>query len=150
MARLTLPNGGSIKIDGRTIPEAARIRAGRAHGLYRAGDLSLSALSVRDNLLFGLKHRPSRARRIYDEATSPPSARLFWREAERGPATPCSIPTPTGSTTSWPARPGRPTCCRCMVAGVEVQVEFDDEIYSLGLRGTIDSGASGPISQQKY
>src|SRR5471030_211561 len=65
LARLVLPTGGSIKIDGKDyyrIPETVL----GALSAYIGQETYLFPLSVRDNLLFGLKHRPV-APATYDE-----------------------------------------------------------------------------------
>ena len=138
LARLTLPTGGSIKIDGKDFFQLPEYVLG-ARTAYVGQETYLFPLSVRDNLLFGLKHPAGRAgdlRRCH--------ARRCARRSGRKPSAPAirrSIPTPTGSTTSWPAPPARPTCCRAWSQALK-QVELDEDIYSLGLRGTIDAGAA--------
>ena len=54
---------------------------------------------------------------------------------------------PTGSTTSWPAPPARPTCCRAWSTRC-AQVELDEDIYSLGLRGTIDAAQRPDLAEK--
>ena len=117
---------------------AARIRAGRAHRLCRPGDLPVPAVGARQPAV-----RPEASGRSRRRPTTMPRRRCARRSGRKpsAPAIRRSIPTPTGSTTSWPAPPVRPTCCRCMVEALK-QVELDEDIYSLGLRGTIDAGAA--------
>ena len=88
---------------------AARIRAGLTHLVCRAGDLSLPAVGARQPAV-----RPEASGR----SRRPSTTTRPWRNAScsaRRPSAPAirrSIPTPTGSTTSSPAPPARPICCR--------------------------------------
>ena len=109
LARLTLPSGGSIKLDGKDFFQLPEYVLG-ARTAYVGQETYLFPLSVRDNLLFGLKIRPV-APATYDDATQADARGCSGRRPS-APAIRRSIPTPTGSTTSWPAPPARPTCCR--------------------------------------
>ncbi|MEI6203338.1 MAG: DNA translocase FtsK, partial [Enhydrobacter sp.] len=80
LARLVLPNGGSIKIDGKDFLQLPEYLLGSRLG-YIGQETYLFPQSVRDNLLFGLKHRPiSPAKYEGDVATA---RELFWLEAAR-------------------------------------------------------------------
>ena len=57
LARQTLPSSGSIKIDGKDFFQLPEHVLGARMG-YIGQDTYLFPLSVRDNLLFGLKLRP--------------------------------------------------------------------------------------------
>ena len=67
LARLTLPSGGSIKLDGNDFFQLPEYVLG-ARTSYVGQETYLFPLSVRDNLLFGLKIRPV-APAKYDDAT---------------------------------------------------------------------------------
>ena len=67
LARLTLPSGGSIKLDGKDFFQLPEYVLG-ARTAYVGQETYLFPLSVRDNLLFGLKIRPV-APATYDDAT---------------------------------------------------------------------------------
>ena len=80
LGRVALPTGGSIKIDGRDFYQLPESQLG-ARTAYVGQETYLFPLSVRDNLLFGLKHRPIRPA-TYDEAMQ----RIredFFRESTR-------------------------------------------------------------------
>ena len=109
LARLALPSGGSIKLDGKDFFQLPEYVLG-ARTAYVGQETYLFPLSVRDNLLFGLKIRPV-APATYDDASQGWCARRSGRKPS-APAIRRSIPMPTGSTTSWPAPPVRPICCR--------------------------------------
>src|SRR5215468_1402151 len=57
LARLTLPSAGSIKIDGKDFFQLPEYVLG-ARTAYIGQDTYLFPISVRENLLFGLKNRP--------------------------------------------------------------------------------------------
>src|SRR5262249_13540435 len=79
-ARRTLPTGGSIKLDGEDFFQVPEYVLG-ARTAYVGQETYLFPLSVRDNLLFGLRHRPI-APANYDDATRA-VREAFWRESER-------------------------------------------------------------------
>jgi hypothetical protein len=137
LARLTLPERRLDQARRQRFLPAARVRAGRAHLVCRAGHLSLPAVGTRQPAVRpeDTAHRSAK----YDDKTQA-ERELFWKEPS-APAIRRSIPTPTGSTMSWPAPPARPTCLPRMVEVLK-QVELDEDIYSLGLRGTGRSGAA--------
>ena len=144
LARLALPTGGSIKLDGKDFFQLPEYVLG-ARTAYVGQETYLFPLSVRDNLLFGLKIRPvapAHLRRC--------DPRWCARRSGRKPSAPAirrSIPMPTGSTTSWRAPPARPICCRAWSHALK-QVELDEDIYSLGLRGTIDAALRPDLAEK--
>ena len=81
LARLVPPTGGSIKLDGKDFFQLPEYVLG-ARTAYVGQETYLFPLSVRDNLLFGLKHPAGRAGA---RTTTPRSAvrEAFWKEAER-------------------------------------------------------------------
>jgi len=143
LARLTVPTAGSIKIDGQDyyrIPETVL----GARSAYIGQETYLFPLSVRDNLLFGLKHRPV-APATYDEAIRV-EREAFWREAERAGN---AVLDPNADWVDYElaGATGPADLLPRMVDALK-QVEFDEEIYSLGLRGAID-GARRPDLAEK-
>ncbi|HKV13910.1 MAG TPA: ABC transporter ATP-binding protein [Reyranella sp.] len=143
LGRLTLPTGGSIKVDGQDflqIPEAVL----GARTAYIGQETYLFPLSVRDNLLFGLKHRPV-APAPYDEATRA-AREAFWREAERA-GNPVLDPNADWIDYELAGATGPADLLPCMVAALK-QVEFDEEIYSLGLRGAIDGSRRPDLAEK--
>ena len=66
LARITVPSNGTVRIDGKDwyqIPESVF----GARTAYLGPETYLFPLSVRENLLFGLKHRPVKPA-PYDDA----------------------------------------------------------------------------------
>jgi putative ABC transport system ATP-binding protein len=143
LARLTVPTAGSIKIDGNDyyrIPETVL----GARSAYIGQETYLFPLSVRDNLLFGLKHRPV-APATYDDAVRV-EREAFWREAALAGN---AVLDPNADWVDYElaGATGSADLLPRMVDALK-QVEFDEEIYSLGLRGAID-GARRPDLAEK-
>ena len=90
---------------------------------------------MRDNLLFGLKHRPIAPAKLDDATRTMREA--FWRRSERAGNPPLD-PTADWIDYELAGATGPGDLLPCIVKVLE-QVEFDEDIYSLGLRGAIDA-----------
>ncbi len=134
LARLVLPSAGSIRIDGQDYFQLPEYVLG-ARSAYIGQETYLFPLSVRENLLFGLKHRPV-APAKYDAATQI-VREAFWRESERA-GNPALDPNADWIDYELAGASGPADLLACMVHALK-QVEFDEDIYSLGLRGAIDA-----------
>src|SRR4029077_11286812 len=80
LARLTPLAAGTIALGGRNLAEVPESVTGRSFG-YAGPEAYLFPNSVRDNLLYGLKHAPLRPA-VYDEAAARKRA-LMERETRR-------------------------------------------------------------------
>ena len=136
LARQTLPSSGSIRIDGKDFFQLPEYVIG-SRLAYVGQDTYLFPLSVRDNLLFGLKIRPVLPA-TYDEATRV-LRESFWKESERA-GNPAFDPNADWVDYELAGATGPADLLPCMVQVLK-QVELDEDIYSLGLRGTIDAAA---------
>jgi putative ABC transport system ATP-binding protein len=143
IARLTPPNGGSIKIDGKDFMQLPEYVLG-SRMAYIGQETYLFPQSVRDNLLFGLKHRPARPA-VY-EGDMATTRELFWREAERS-GNPVLDPNADWIDYELAGATGPEDLLPCMVHALK-QVEFDDDIYSLGLRGAIDAAKRPDLAEK--
>jgi putative ABC transport system ATP-binding protein len=143
LARLTLPTGGSIKLDGKDFFQLPEYLLGARTG-YIGQDTYLFPLSVRDNLLFGLKIRPV-APATYDEAAKA-QREAFWKEAERA-GNPALDPNADWVDYQLAGASGPADLLPRMVEALR-QVELDEEIYSLGLRGKIDASARPDLAEK--
>jgi putative ABC transport system ATP-binding protein len=143
LARLIPPTGGSIKIDGEDFFRLPEYMLG-SRTAYIGQDTYLFPLSVRDNLLFGLKHRPV-APASYDEAMRA-VREAFWREAERA-GNPALDPNADWIDYELAGATGPADLLPCMVHALE-QVEFDEDIYSFGLRGAIDAARRPDLAEK--
>ena len=143
IARLMLPNGGSIKIDGKDFLQLPEYVLG-SRMAYIGQETYLFPQSVRDNLLFGLKHRPVRPA-VY-EGDMVTTREAFWLEAERS-GNPVLDPNADWIDYELAGATGPEDLLPCMVHALE-QVEFDDDIYSLGLRGAIDAARRPDLAER--
>ena len=143
LARLTLPTGGSIKIDGNDFFQLPEYVLG-ARTAYVGQETYLFPLSVRDNLLFGLKIRPV-APATYDDATQA-VREAFWKEAERAGNPPLD-PNADWIDYELAGATGPADLLPRMVDALK-QVELDEDIYSLGLRGTIDAALRPDLAEK--
>jgi len=133
LARLALPSGGSIKLDGKDFFQLPEYVLG-ARTAYVGQETYLFPLSVRDNLLLRLKIRPVTPA-TYDDATRQ-LREAFWKEAERA-GNPALDPNADWIDYGLAGATGPADLLPRMVDALK-QVELDEDIYSLGLRGTID------------
>jgi len=141
-ARQQRPDSGTIRIgdtDFATLPEpvlGARVS-------YIGQDTYLFPLSVRDNLLYGLKHRPV-ADAVYAEDRRA-ERELFRRESQRAgnpdldPAADWVDADLAGAATSDELLQRMAEALR--------SVELEDEIYQFGLRGTIDPARDPALAE---
>ena len=143
LARQTLPASGTIRIDGKDFFQLPEYVIG-ARLAYVGQDTYLFPLSVRDNLLFGLKLRPV-APAAYDEATKV-IREAFWKESERA-GNPAFDPNADWVDYELAGATGPADLLPCMVRTLK-QVELDEDIYSLGLRGTVDAALRPDLAEK--
>ncbi|MDP3163625.1 MAG: ATP-binding cassette domain-containing protein, partial [Reyranella sp.] len=143
LARLVLPTGGSVKLDGKDFFQVPEYLLG-ARTAYVGQDTYLFPLSVRDNLLFGLKFRPV-APATYDDATRA-IREAFWKESERS-GNPPFDPNADWIDYELAGATGPADLLPRMVDALR-QVEIDEDIYSLGLRGTIDAALRPDLAEK--
>ena len=143
LARITLPTGGSIKIGGEDFYRLPEYVLG-ARTAYIGQDTYLFPQSVRENLLFGLKHRPT-SPAPYDDALRT-VREAFWTESERA-GNPVLDPNADWVDYELAGATGPADLLPCMVGALK-QVEFDEDIYTLGLRGAIDANARPDLAEK--
>ena len=133
LAGLVKPTGGSVVVAGRdltTLPEAI---TGRRIS-YVGSDAYLFPLSVRDNLLYGLKHRPLNEPE-YDEEGRRKRA---WAvlEAQRA-GNPDLDPHANWIDYEAAGASGMQELTERLLETLAT-VDLDGDVYQFGLRGTID------------
>ena len=134
VARLRFPTSGSLEVGGIDMTRAPEAITGRAFA-YVGTPAYLFPLSVRDNLLYGLKHRPLREP-VYDgEALA--LRRFQVNEAER-------TGTPTYDINAeWvdyeAAGVTGPDEMEARILEVLHAVDLDEAIFELGLRSAVDA-----------
>jgi putative ABC transport system ATP-binding protein len=143
LARQVLPASGSIRIDGQDFFRLPEYILG-ARAAYVGQETYLFPMSVRDNLLFGLKHRPV-APASYDDA-SRLLREAFWRESERA-GNPALDPNADWIDYQLAGATGPADLLPCIVHVLD-QVELDEDIYSLGLRGAIDADKRPDLAEK--
>jgi putative ABC transport system ATP-binding protein len=143
LARLAMPSAGSIKIDGKDFLQLPEYVLG-AHTAYIGQDTYLFPISVRENLLFGLKNRPVMAADYDDSARAVREA--FWKESVRAGNPPLD-PNADWVDYDLAGATGPADLLPRMVEALK-QVELDDDIYSLGLRGTVDATARPDLAEK--
>ncbi|MGH8705644.1 MAG: ATP-binding cassette domain-containing protein, partial [Burkholderiales bacterium] len=134
LARLVTPSGGKIEVGGIDMVKAPEAVTGRAIG-YVGPSAYLFPTSVRENLLYGLKHRPVSEARYEGEAQREREFQL--REAQR-----------TGSTlldfnADWidyqSAGASGPEEMEARILEAMKTVDLEETIFELGLRSAVDA-----------
>ena len=143
LARQVLPTGGSIRLDGQDFFQVPEYVLG-ARTAYVSQDTYLFPLSVRDNLLLGLKFRPV-VPAPYDAATRT-VRQAFWQESERA-GNPAFDPNADWIDYELAGATGPADLLPRMVDALR-QVEIDEDIYALGLRGSIDAARRPDLAEK--
>jgi ABC-type multidrug transport system ATPase subunit len=133
LARLIPPSSGRIEVGGVDITKAPESVTGRATA-YVGPSTFLFPVSVRENLLYGLRHYPLRAAAYEGKAAE--ERAFFEREAER-----------TGSTlldhnADWTdyraAGASGPEDIEARILATLKVVELEETIFEFGLRSAVD------------
>ncbi len=142
LARLANPSSGQLKVAGQNIVELPEAVTGRRL-TYVSSSPFLQSASVRDNLLYGLKYRPLRPA-SYDDEEEAKRQRDFAEAANAG-----NIDFDFHA--DWidydAAGVSDATELFAKVIDVLETVELSDDIYNLGLRGTIDPDLRPDIAE---
>ncbi len=140
LARLIEPTGGRITIGGRALESLPEAVTGRRMA-YVGPTAHLFSASLGDNLFYGLKHRPpdsgaegsaARRREIFEAAASANSgddAAADWIDYESAGVS------------------SRAELTTAALRALDV-AEMADDIYQLGLRGTIDPAARPDVAER--
>lgn len=133
LARLIQPTGGRITIGGKDIANLPIAVIGRRIG-YVGNTPYVFTGTLRDNLLLGLRHRPVRPAE-YDESTTRRRVRQLHEARSSGNIDfdlhadwidyeSAEVPDPAGLTER--------------IAEVLAHLDFEEDVYTLGLRGRLD------------
>ena len=133
LARLVQPSGGRITIGGRDIADLPVAVIGRRIG-YVGNTPYVFTGTLRDNLLLGLRHRPVRPAE-YDEATARRRARQIF-EAQRSGNIEFDLHADWIDYES--AEIADPKELTQRIAEVLARLDFEEDVYTLGLRGRLD------------
>ena len=133
LARLLTPSSGRITVAGQDLAELPEAVTGRRFASVGQGAHVFGG-SIRDNLLFGLKHRPLRP--LPEDDPRFAERRAAIAQAERAGN---SVDDPSAD---WIDYEGVGVSDReeliQRIAAVLRMVELDGDIYALGLRGSMD------------
>jgi putative ABC transport system ATP-binding protein len=141
IAGLIKPAGGSIAVGGRDIAALPEAVTGRRIS-YVGSDSYLFAVSVRDNMTYGLKHRPLREAPSVDEN----SRKRRWELIEaRRAGNPELDPAADWIDYAAAGVAGAEDLLARLLEIVAV-VDLDDDLYQFGLRGTIDPAARADLA----
>ncbi|HBF98491.1 MAG TPA: hypothetical protein DDW95_08080 [Alphaproteobacteria bacterium] len=136
LARLLFPSSGKLTIGGHDVTELPEAVTGRRIS-YVAGDSNFFPLSIRDNLLYGLKHRP--VDKLDAQPDDPKIAELARAETARAGNPDFNI------FAEWvdyaAAGAVGPYDIDGKLREITKRVALDDDIYQFGLRGTINPDA---------
>jgi putative ABC transport system ATP-binding protein len=143
LARLIQPTGGRITIGGRDIADLPVAVIGRRIGYVGAAPYIFSG-TLRDNIMLGLRHRPMRPAE-YDESSTRRRARQLFEARRSGNIDfdlhadwidyeSAGVSDPAGLTTR--------------VAEVLARLDFEEDVYALGLRGRLDPSAQPELAER--
>ena len=142
-ARLATVTGGRAHLDGAALEELPQAVFGRG-AAYVGPSASLFNATVRENLLFGLRHRPLRPADAGPEAAARRDARAA--EARRSGNSDADIGADWVDYEAAGAAPGQEMVRR--MVEVLAAVGLDDDLYTLGLRGVLDPGAHAGLAER--
>jgi putative ABC transport system ATP-binding protein len=133
LMRLMPPVAGGISIGGKSLAEMPEAVTGR-HIAYAGPEPYLFPFSVRENLVYGLKHRPLRMPE-YDGAALAKREAIV-REARRSGNPDFDL------NADWidyeSAGVDGPEALEARLTALLKTIELDEDVYQLGLRGTIN------------
>lgn len=142
LARLAMPSSGQLRVAGQNIVELPESVTGRRL-TYVSSSPFLQSSSVRENLLYGLKYRPLTPA-AYDDEEAPKRQRDFAEAAGAG-----NIDFDYRADWIDYEAAGVADSTALFARMIEILdvVELSDDIYNLGLRGTIDPDLRPDIAE---
>jgi putative ABC transport system ATP-binding protein len=143
LARLMPPSSGRITIGGLDLAELPVAVIGRRIG-YVGATPYLFAGTLRDNLLLGLRHIPLRPAE-YDEAKARRRARQLYEAKRSG-----NIEFDLHADWIDYESAGVSDQAQLMerVAEVLARLDFEDDVYGLGLRGRLDPASHPDLAER--
>ncbi|WP_282604806.1 ABC transporter ATP-binding protein [Pelagibius sp. Alg239-R121] len=136
------PSSGTIKVGGRNLQELPSAVTGRRLS-YVGPNTYFFPVSVRDNLLYGLKHRPLREPEYDSEGQAKQAADTA--EALRSGNSPLNFDADwVEYAAAGASGPGE--ISRHMIQ-ILTDVGLEEDVYRLGLSGTIDADAHPEVAE---
>jgi putative ABC transport system ATP-binding protein len=143
LLRLTALTAGAIRIGNRDLRDLPEASLGR-HLSYVADESFLFPLSIQDNVLYGLKHRPGQSAAVAEED----KRQVAWRMAEAARAGNPVLDV----TADWIDYASIDIRDRLELAQRVTELlqvtELAGDVYSFGLRGFVDPQRDPEIARQ--
>jgi ABC-type multidrug transport system fused ATPase/permease subunit len=143
LARLIFPTGGTLTVDGARLADLPEAIVGRRMA-YVGPVAHLFATTVRDNLVYGLKHRPIAARDYLD--ADRPAFDRFVREATLSGNATDDVSAEWIDFAAAGAADRNALAARLLEA--LAMVDMENDVYQLGMRGTIDPAAQPALAER--
>ncbi|HTZ36405.1 MAG TPA: ATP-binding cassette domain-containing protein [Stellaceae bacterium] len=143
LARLERPSGGQITIGGMDLAELPLAIVGRRIA-YVGATPYLFTGTLRDNLLLGLRHRPVLPAQLGEEAARQRVKELV--EARRAGNIDFDVDADWIDYESAGVADAQGLSAR--IAEVLAELGFEDEVYTLGLRGRVDPEANPELAER--
>ncbi len=133
LARTLAPSRGKVTINNHNLADLPETVTGRRLA-YVGPSAYIFNTTLGDNLLFGLRHRPLVARELTDE-----TLRRYERERAEALASGNSDLDPDADWTDYAAAgvQNRDELRNAAISALQVAA-FDEDVYQIGMRGTID------------
>lgn len=143
VSRLLLPTGGRLSIAGQNLADMPEAVVGRRLA-YVGPNTFMFAGTVRDNLFYGLKHRPVIAAE-YDGSAATEHRKWLHQAEESGN----SVDDPNALWLDLEAA-GVTSMDELERRAIDLAplVEMQEDIYQLGLRSTLDPGAQPELAER--
>lgn len=143
MARLVRPSSGNMRYGARDLAELPEAVTGRRFA-YLGDETYLLPISLEENLLYSLKHRPVRQALYEGEALTQFERRLY--ETRRAGSPELDI------YADWLDLEGAGVEDRATLEarlmGLLRTMEFEDDVYQFGLRGRVDPKDNNGLASQ--
>ena len=143
LARLQQPSSGRITIGGRDIAELPIPVIGRRIG-YVGNTPYVFTGTLRDNLLLGLRHHPVQPAEYDEAATRRRTRQLF--EARRSGNIDLDVHADWIDYKS--AEVSDPAELTQRIAEVLARLDFEEDVYTLGLRGRLDPAEHAEVAER--
>lgn len=143
IARTLAPTRGKVLINGHNIGELPETVTGRRLAYVGSGSYIFNT-TLGDNLLLGLRHRPLRPRNLDDKARQAQQRELFEAAASGN-----SVFDPDADWTDYAAAGvDSPDAINAAIISALKAAAFDEDVYQLGMRGTVDPVAKPDIAER--
>lgn len=143
LARTLLPARGKVLLNDQNIADLPETVTGRRLA-YVGPSSYIFNTSLGDNLFLGLRHRPQRARKLEGEVLQ-----RFEREMAEARASGNSPYDPDADWTDYEAAGAKgPEEITSVAMAALKATAFEDDVYQIGMRGTIDPEVSSDVADR--